>query len=355
MLRPDEFRRRNTVVPRITFTCTSLARGDLPDYLNFCLKFLDIVKAKPQAKWFLAPVPNDPMIAPQYYDIIKHPMDLKTLTMNVYSEKYATLDEFKVDFDLIWANCETYNGTDSEVGRAGCDIRDEMNTLWMVHTTLPSRDYGMEIIETSEKLKDLAKVGLAEMERTDFAMFSYPKHLRTKKPTIERREKVRFERDKDDRPKFVPPSEDLMKEPMTTKEKYDLALDLDMMPPELLGEVINILAAVWPFKKEELDRPIEIPFSQLKNETLRTIEAYVKSAKDKEQTVRRMYQAETIPAEEQLKKLNEEQQKIEEKLREKRPQTLSGLTSENETGRESAESTDATDMSSSDSDSEEEE
>ena len=338
VLHRDEFRRRHVVVPRISFTCSALARSDLPPFLGFCLTFLEYLRAKPQAKWFLEPVPNDPAIAPQYYDIIKHPMDVKTLTMNVYAEKYASLKEFKADFDLIWSNCEAYNGTDSEVGRAGAELRDEMNTIWNVHTKLENREDGLRIIYTASALQKLCKTDFVEIVQKEPAMFLYPKHLRTKKPTIEKR--VRIDREKDDRPKFVPPSEDLMKEPMTTKEKYNLALDIDMMPPELLGEVINILAAAWPFKKDELDKPIEIPFNQLENETLRTIEAYVKSAKDKEQNVRRMYQSETIPAEEQLKKLSEEQNRIDERLKEKRPQMASSsLTSENETGKESGDST----------------
>ena len=53
-----------------------------------------------------------------------------------------------------------------------------------------------------------------------------------------------------------------------------------------------------------------------------------------------MCQSETIPAEEQLKKLSEEQNRIDERLKEKRPQMASSsLTSENETGKESGDST----------------
>nr|XP_022324480.1 transcription initiation factor TFIID subunit 1-like isoform X2 [Crassostrea virginica] len=48
-----------------------------------------------------------------YYDVIKHPMDLSTLLKNVQSHKYQAREQFLSDVDLIYQNCEKYNGPGS--------------------------------------------------------------------------------------------------------------------------------------------------------------------------------------------------------------------------------------------------
>ncbi|KAK3100550.1 hypothetical protein FSP39_021637 [Pinctada imbricata] len=48
-----------------------------------------------------------------YYDVIKSPMDLATLQANVRSHKYQNRVQFMDDVELIYTNCEKYNGPDS--------------------------------------------------------------------------------------------------------------------------------------------------------------------------------------------------------------------------------------------------
>ncbi|RKF71895.1 Transcriptional activator spt7 [Golovinomyces cichoracearum] len=47
--------------------------------------------------------------APDYYSIIKHPMDLGTMTKKLKTLTYKSKAEFVVDLDLIWSNCLKYN------------------------------------------------------------------------------------------------------------------------------------------------------------------------------------------------------------------------------------------------------
>ncbi|KAI8816298.1 uncharacterized protein EV422DRAFT_546195 [Fimicolochytrium jonesii] len=56
---------------------------------------------------FLHPV--DEKLAPDYYTLIKHPMDLGTMTVKLEQHKYESKDEFISDLNLIWNNCHTYN------------------------------------------------------------------------------------------------------------------------------------------------------------------------------------------------------------------------------------------------------
>ncbi|KAL2072152.1 hypothetical protein VTL71DRAFT_11495 [Oculimacula yallundae] len=48
--------------------------------------------------------------APDYYNIIKHPMDLGTMTKKLKTLTYKSKKEFVDDLDLIWSNCLKYNG-----------------------------------------------------------------------------------------------------------------------------------------------------------------------------------------------------------------------------------------------------
>ncbi|CAH7686106.1 Bromodomain-containing protein, partial [Phakopsora pachyrhizi] len=46
---------------------------------------------------------------PDYYDIIKHPMDLGTVLKKFKSGAYKNKVVYTKDLKLIWANCLVYN------------------------------------------------------------------------------------------------------------------------------------------------------------------------------------------------------------------------------------------------------
>ncbi|KAL4800645.1 hypothetical protein BDV19DRAFT_353443 [Aspergillus venezuelensis] len=47
--------------------------------------------------------------APDYYSVIKHPMDLGTMTKKLKALQYKSKQDFVDDLNLIWANCLKYN------------------------------------------------------------------------------------------------------------------------------------------------------------------------------------------------------------------------------------------------------
>ncbi|KDQ56329.1 hypothetical protein JAAARDRAFT_208033 [Jaapia argillacea MUCL 33604] len=63
------------------------------------------------AEPFLKPVSKAE--APDYYDVIPHPMDLQTMLKKVKSKTYKSKAEFKDDLDLIWSNCFVYNASET--------------------------------------------------------------------------------------------------------------------------------------------------------------------------------------------------------------------------------------------------
>ncbi|CAB3405396.1 unnamed protein product [Caenorhabditis bovis] len=67
-----------------------------------------------ECSWpFLEPV--DPKEVPDYYDVIKRPMDLRSMMNKLKQRVYNHPEEVRNDFDLIITNCETYNETESEI------------------------------------------------------------------------------------------------------------------------------------------------------------------------------------------------------------------------------------------------
>ncbi|XP_069797606.1 E3 ubiquitin-protein ligase TRIM33 isoform X2 [Narcine bancroftii] len=68
---------------------------------------------------FQEPVPSS---VPDYYRIIKNPMDLSRVKLKLqkkHSQHYQTPENFVADIRLIFKNCEKFNEADSEVAQAG--------------------------------------------------------------------------------------------------------------------------------------------------------------------------------------------------------------------------------------------
>ncbi|KAH8110536.1 hypothetical protein DFH11DRAFT_1514277 [Phellopilus nigrolimitatus] len=63
------------------------------------------------AEAFLKPVSK--IDYPDYYEIIKEPMDLQTMLKKVKQKQYKSKAEFSDDLELIWSNCFIYNTGDN--------------------------------------------------------------------------------------------------------------------------------------------------------------------------------------------------------------------------------------------------
>ncbi|CAO3672922.1 unnamed protein product [Rhizopus stolonifer] len=74
---------------------------------RLCTETLNKLKGHPCAFAFLQPV--DPVLLgiPDYFDVIKHPMDLSTVKAKLNS--YNSKEEFISDLKLMFENCYTYN------------------------------------------------------------------------------------------------------------------------------------------------------------------------------------------------------------------------------------------------------
>jgi len=60
---------------------------------------------------FRQPVSADDV--PDYYEVIKQPMDLSTMEHKLDTNQYPNVDAFLADAQLIFDNCRTYNAEGS--------------------------------------------------------------------------------------------------------------------------------------------------------------------------------------------------------------------------------------------------
>ena len=65
--------------------------------------------------------------------------------------------------------------------------------------------------------------------------------------------------------------------PMSYEEKRRLSLDINKLPGDKLGKVVNIIKAREPALRDTNPEEIEIDFEMLKPSTLRTLEAFVQT------------------------------------------------------------------------------
>lgn len=97
--------------------------------LEGCSRILaEILKPKNRKiAWpFLEPV--DKNLVPDYYDIIKSPMDISTIKKKLSDSRYESKADFYADLDLMLENCFSYNGEGSDVYKCGMELKNLIKT-----------------------------------------------------------------------------------------------------------------------------------------------------------------------------------------------------------------------------------
>lgn len=98
---------------RLSSTRRSRVNDDLLLDNVSILKMLDEV-AKHENAWpFLRPVSRQEV--PDYYKVIKTPMDFAKIRSKLNTGQYSTNGEVLKDIQLIFVNCDLYNKNESEI------------------------------------------------------------------------------------------------------------------------------------------------------------------------------------------------------------------------------------------------
>ncbi|XP_041936036.1 bromodomain adjacent to zinc finger domain protein 2B isoform X4 [Alosa sapidissima] len=96
--------------------------------LGLCRVLLAELERHQDAWPFLTPV-NQKSV-PGYRKVIKKPMDFSTIREKLVSSQYQNLETFIIDVNLVFDNCEKFNEDNSDIGRAGHNMRKFFEKRW---------------------------------------------------------------------------------------------------------------------------------------------------------------------------------------------------------------------------------
>ncbi|KAI3317540.1 Bromodomain-containing protein [Xylariaceae sp. AK1471] len=111
-----------------------------PEQRFFDMVLDEVKKVKHYAinQWFLAPVDPVALNIPNYFKIIKKPMDLATMTEKNYDSEYKTMKDLEKDMKLIVHNSELFNGSEHEVTNQARQLEE------LLKSQLSGKDRWME-------------------------------------------------------------------------------------------------------------------------------------------------------------------------------------------------------------------
>ncbi|CAL1535554.1 unnamed protein product [Lymnaea stagnalis] len=128
----------------VTPTLRGSRRG--PSELSLCEEVLQKVM-KHKSSWpFLEPV--DKKLVPDYYVLIKKPMDFQTMLKKCTRLSYASPQEFIEDAALVFENAETYNKPGSEVFNCMREVEKVLKDA--LHKVLPDWPFYRTVVEREE-------------------------------------------------------------------------------------------------------------------------------------------------------------------------------------------------------------
>ncbi|XP_066548679.1 bromodomain testis-specific protein [Amia ocellicauda] len=313
-------------------------KAKLSEQLKYCNGILKEMFAKKHAGYawpFYKPVDAAILGLHDYHDIIKHPMDLSTIKKKMDERVYKDVQEFASDFRLMFLNCYKYNPPDHEVVAMARKMQDvfEMRFAKMpdfesvqLETPVPekrdpspSSDSSSESSSDSDSSSDTEEERVQRLARLQEQLKEVREQLQIltqapllkpkKKKEKSKKEKKKKERDKKEKTrkkgvedKRKPKSKVQKKSskgapvvqskksnlpilpcdsdeepavPMTYDEKRQLSLDINKLPGDKLGKVVNIIQSREPSLRDSNPEEIEIDFETLKPSTLRALERYV--------------------------------------------------------------------------------
>uniref|UniRef100_A0A8D3E0U2 Bromodomain adjacent to zinc finger domain 2B n=1 Tax=Scophthalmus maximus TaxID=52904 RepID=A0A8D3E0U2_SCOMX len=96
--------------------------------LGLCRVLLAELERHQDAWPFLTPV--NLKSVPGYKKVIKKPMDFSTIREKLVSSQYQNLETFIIDVNLVFENCEKFNEDNSDIGRAGHNMRKFFEKRW---------------------------------------------------------------------------------------------------------------------------------------------------------------------------------------------------------------------------------
>lgn len=324
-----------------TATTTPLAasQGSTMDihHHKMCAKVLSTIKGHRWAWPFNQPVDPEKLGIPDYFQIIKNPMDLGTVEKKLNNDEYADIQAFAADVRLVWANCMHYNQPGSDVVRMAETLRDLFESKFQ---------------KMEKHINGGPKATGTATDSTD-----------TSKPTTTPRRTSKSSSGSASKPKggrkksSSGPEINLAgtdSRPMSYDEMKNLSTQIEQLTSQDLAKVVNIIRSRAPKASSQASNSeIEIDLDALDAVTLRILETFVTDCMKlrRERAEARSRAAEKAAETRRLNRLKKEQAAA---SAESEGTAANSEQAAHESGSDTQESGDDTDSDTSDSDSDSE-
>ncbi|XP_042581727.1 bromodomain testis-specific protein-like isoform X2 [Cyprinus carpio] len=309
-------------------------RTKLSERLKYCSAILKEMFAKKHSAYawpFYKPVDAKALGLLDYHEIIHQPMDMSTIRKKMEACEYTDALQFAADVRLMFSNCYKYNPPSHEVVVMARKLQDVFEFRFSkipdeprnsapsssqnrvrkerAHSPSSSESSDSESSSPSENSSDTEDEEeraqrLASLEEqlkavreqlqllTQTPLLKPKKREKSKKKRKKERESSKRKGEEIKKPAKIEKrsnskssgrkesraydsEEEMNTLPMSYEEKRQLSLDINKLPGDKLGKVVNIIKAREPLLRDTDPEEIEIDFETLKPSTLRALKCYV--------------------------------------------------------------------------------
>lgn len=310
-------------------------RTKLSERLKYCNAILKEMFAKKHSAYawpFYKPVDAKTLGLLDYHEIIHQPMDMSTIKKKLEAREYTDALQFAADVRLMFSNCYRYNPPNHEVVAMARKFQDVFEFRFSKipdeprnsapsssqnrvkkereHSPSSSESSDSESSSPSENSSDIEEdeeervQRLASLEeqlkavREQLQLLTQTPLLKPKKMEKSKKKRKKERESSKRKGEEMKKSAKLQKRssskssgrkesrayvseeemntlPMSYEEKRQLSLDINKLPGDKLGKVVNIIKVREPLLRDTDPEEIEIDFETLKPSTLRALECYV--------------------------------------------------------------------------------
>eukprot|EP00899_Mesostigma_viride_P027747 jgi/Mesvir1/8157/Mv12467-RA.1 len=241
-----------------------------------------------EGKWFSRPVDPATDCAPDYFKVIKKPMDLGTVIARLDRNDYGTVDDVREDVVLVFRNAQLYNPQGHFLHVVAKDFERQFEKKWgsivaklqQVEQRFQEEDRNLDF-ETSGGLAGLA--GLVGSPGTFAPIYgagqdltALTRQLSMLSNQVSTLSQLALTGGKVGGGVGGARGSGAPKRAMKFEEKQRLSESLSQLPEDKVVTLVNIITTAHPELAPNNDEEIELDFDKLDNETLWKLDRYVK-------------------------------------------------------------------------------
>uniref|UniRef100_J3MQ13 Bromo domain-containing protein n=2 Tax=Oryza brachyantha TaxID=4533 RepID=J3MQ13_ORYBR len=235
---------------------------------------------------FVVPVDPVKLNIPDYFDIIKKPMDLGTIEKKLNAGMYSTPWDFAADMRLTFDNATTYNPINNDVHSMAKTLRKIFETRWkFIEKKLPSLDDKLSVRREPSKKGAVKKDTIEQdypSEKKHSTKGAHKKDIFTKenaatKPVSQPKKRKASPLVQDALEIPVVEAEKVIedaqvvqtsKEIMTDEQKYELSVRLQSYGGLIPNHIVDFIRSRLPDDNEGEEDELELDMNALSDSTL---------------------------------------------------------------------------------------